>query len=336
MNQLEGQAIKSTNNSFSQARNKLSALYTLVFGLLIFAVSGILYHMFASDIHEDMRSIYSDESVQTRIINQHKATLFFDVIIINGLILIFISGASFYIAGKTLKPISDNYEAQKRFIADASHDLRTPIAVLTADLEVSLRDSTMSRPVKKLLKSNLEEVSHMKQIVEDLLLLYRFDSNTIDVLPEYIDIYLLLKKCALSMKSLANKNTISFKFQSPTMPIVQGDTSLLQRAFRNVFKNAIEYSINGKNILIDLTQQDKFIHIKITNWGIVISDEDAIKVFERFFRTDNAVVARRTGSGLGLPISKEIIEKHGGTISISSDTTGKTSVLIRLPIHLQS
>lgn len=321
----------STNKSFVQARFRLSILYTIVFGLLVILFSAGLYYLFAADIHEDMSSVFPEKSEQVRIINQHKSKLLYIMLIIDGCMLIFISGASFYLAGKTLHPIQKNYEAQKNFIADASHELRTPIAILKADLEVNIQDNKITPTIKKLFKSYLEEVDQMKVIVENLLTLFRFDSNQMHVEKKCIDLNTLLTKSTNSLRSYAQRKKVKLQLVNDAQVRVLGDALLLQQAYRNILKNAIEYSENGAIVSIHLMGTRQRASIEVNNKGAVIPKEMIGHVFDRFYRTDASKKKRSEGVGLGLPISKYIIEKHLGSLSIASTAQKGTTVQFLLP-----
>lgn len=330
-NQFAALATGSKNNPFTKARVQLAILYTIVFGSLVVTLSGILYYLFAADIHEDMSRVFPKKSEQVRIIDYHKGKLLNLMIVINGGILIFISGASYYLAGRTLKPIQDNYEAQKRFIADASHDLRTPIAVLKADIEVSLQDKTFPTSMKKTFISYLEEVNQMKLIVEDLLMLFRFDSHQIVLNKDRVDLNKLLSSSTSSLHSYAKGKSVTIALDLESKQLVSGDTLLLQQAYRNLLKNAIEYSDIPGVVSIKMVKQGQNVKIDVNNKGIGIATDKLDQVFERFYRTDGAKDSRKEGTGLGLPIAKEIVQKHLGSITISSSKQSGTTVSMLLP-----
>ena len=325
------QVTDSENNSFKLARFRLSIEYTIVFGTLVLLLSGILYYLFAADIHEDMSSVFPDESEQVRIINQHKGKLFKLMLLIDGGLLFFIAAASYYLAGATLKPIQESYEAQKRFIADASHDLRTPIAILKADLEVNLQDKNLIPTLKPIYKSYLEEVDQMKRIVEDLLLLFRFDVNQVILEKKKVDLKKLLTNSTDRMRSYAKSKNVSLELSSKPEILVWGDAFLLQQAYRNILKNAIEYSHAHGIVNIKLTKSDREVRIEVNNQGIRIPNDKIDHLFERFYRTEKSRNKRREGTGLGLSIAKQIVEKHAGTIGIISTPQNGTTVSILLP-----
>lgn len=329
----EGQVTDLKNNSFAKARISLSVLYTIVFGILVLILSGIFYYLFAADIHEDMSNVWPDLSEQTRIINQHKGKLRNLMVLIDGGILLFIAGSSYYLAGKTLKPIEENFEAQKRFIADASHDLRTPIAILKADVEVNLQNKNISRSMKLIFKSYLEEINQMRYIVENLLTLFRFDSNQIVLMKESIDLKHLVTLDANAMCSYAKTKKVSINLNSNHKMQVFGDSYLLRQAIRNILKNAIEYSVPGSIIKISLKKENRMGVLTVNNNGIIISKKELEHVFDRFYRSDRSRTKRREGSGLGLPVTKYIIEKHGGKITIASSISKGTTVSLFLPLN---
>lgn len=320
-----------THNSFSTARSRLTILYTFVFGTLILIVSGILFYYFAADIHEDMRSIYSDESVQTRIINQHKTPLRNLTLIIDGILICFTAGVSYYLTGITLRPIQENYEAQKRFIANASHEMRTPIAILKADLEIYLSDKNLPSGMLPIFRGYLEEIDQMNYIVENLMTLFRFESHQVTLKLEKISLKELVIKSTNKMRSYAKTHGIILKLTADKNVFISGDAFFMQQAFRNILKNAIEYSNKNGVVEVLLTKKDNVVKIQVTDQGIGIAKENLCRISHRFYRTDQSKSKRSEGMGLGLSIVQYIIEIHRGSFQISSQPHQGTKVTISFP-----
>lgn len=320
------------NNSFFLARIRLTLLYTLVFGTLVLCLSGVFYYLFAQDIHEDMSSVFAEGSEQVYIINYHKGRLLSLMVLADTAVLIFIAASSYLLAGVTLKPVEQNYEAQKRFIADASHELRTPIAVLKADMEIYLQDKKLSAFLRPIFKSYLEEVNHMGSIVENLLTLFRFDSNQVKLCDQRFSLDNLIEANTTIMRSYAKLNHVSLKLHTVKGIYIIGDPQLFRQAFRNVLKNSIEYSDKDGVVNISLKKKSRQAVIEVNNFGVRVPEKDITHVFDRFYRTQESIIKRREGSGLGLPVSKRIVDKHGGTIGLKSTSKTGTTVRITLPL----
>lgn len=319
------------NNSFFRAKIRLAILYTVIFGSLILILSGILYHLFASDIHEDMSSIYKDKSVQAKIINYHKIPLRNFIINFDIGILVFIAVVSYFLADITLKPIQENDEAQKRFIANASHELRTPITILKTDMEVYLMDKKFPVFLKPVFNGYLEEVDNMKLIIENMLTLFRFESHQMKINKENFLLTELVIANIERMKSYAKSKSVTIKSDINKDIFFFGDNFFIKQAFRNILKNAIEYSKKKGKVIVKLNKVTDVIKITITDDGIGIPKNILGKIFNRFQRSAQSTHKRKEGVGLGLAIAKQIIELHSGKIKISSIENQGTMVVITLP-----
>lgn len=319
-------------NSFFRAKIRLTILYTVIFGSLILILSGILYHLFASDIHEDMSSIYKDKSVQAKIINYHKIPLRNFIINFDIGILFFIAYASYFLADITLKPIQENDEAQKRFIANASHELRTPITILKTDMEIYLMDKKFPIFLKPVFAGYLEEVDNMKLIIENMLTLFRFESHQMKINKENFLLTELVTANIERMKSYAKSKSVTIKSDINNDIYFFGDKFFIKQAFRNILKNAIEYSKKKGKVIVNLDKIAEVIKITITDDGIGIPKNILGKIFNRFQRSAQSTVKRKEGVGLGLAIAKQIINLHSGKIKISSIENKGTTVVITLPL----
>lgn len=332
LNQSAVQGTALRNKTISRARFRLTILYTTVFGTLVILLSGVSYYLFAADIHEDMSSVFPEKSEQVRIINQHKGKLRNLMLLIDTGVLCFIAASSYYLAGVTLKPIEENYEAQKRFVADTSHDLRTPIAVLKADLEIYLLDRKLPGFLRPIFKSYLEEVDHMKSIVENLLLLFRFDSHQVEHVNERVNLTKLLTSYTGFMQPYAKYRKVNLVLNCIPEIYVSGNSDLLRQAYCNILKNSIEYSDENGVVAISLSRHNRQAIIRVNNKGIGISKKDIKHVFERYSRTAQSRARRSEGTGLGLPVAKQIVEQHRGTISLTSSGRAGTTAHITLPL----
>jgi len=220
-------------------------------------------------------------------------------------------------------------QKQKRFIADAAHELRTPIAVIISGLEVNLNNKKLDLPLaKKTLEDTLEEMREFSELSNNLLDLSKYDTST-QAKKELLRIDELLKSIVEKNKSLAKLKEINIETKIEGEAIILGNKIELTRVFYNILDNAIKYSShNGKILVSGKTKLNRYL-ITISDTGVGIPKDIIDKIFDPFFRGD---VSRSTdGAGLGLTLSKKIIENHKGTIAIKSELNKGAMVIISLP-----
>jgi len=226
--------------------------------------------------------------------------------------------------------IEATFAGQRRFVADASHDLRTPMMVIQAKLDRLLRTQGLTPSMREDLRHCSGEVDRLSRLANDLLLLAKADSNQLRLarVPERLDE--ILVECAGRMKTLAAERDIPLWVDIDEPVEITCDLPTLQRVLMNVLDNAITHSHASSAVRTRLFRECGNAVITISDNGPGISDEDLPKIFDRFYRSDSA---RSTpGSGLGLAIAKTIIEAHGGTITLASANETGTTVTILLPL----
>lgn len=318
-------------NTYTTARRRLAVLYTIVFGSVILIFSGVVYKLFADDIHEDMVSVYQNDQIDVEIINRHKTPLRNVVIALDGGLLVFIAVASYFLAGMALKPIQQVNEAEKRFIANASHELRTPIAILKTDMEVYLLDKDFPKQFRAVFLGYLEEVNNMKYIVENMLTLFRFESKQVKLNREDFSLSQMVKQNIKRIGSYAQSHKVTIKTIIPKKVIINGDKFFIQQAYRNILKNAIEYSNKDGVVTVKVSEDRGKALIAIKDQGIGIPKMVLAKIFDRFQRSSLSAKKRGEGVGLGLAIAKSIVEAHRGRINITSAENEGTEVEVYLP-----
>ncbi len=354
----------SKNNIFIVARIKLTIFYTLfvVIIVLFFSIAiyfSYLYYLrssFEDELFgvesEDEESLDSEEnseialkySVTPEEIRYSASRRLGNIILIVDSVVIVISAFLGYsLSGITLRPIQRNQEAQKRFMSDTSHELRTPLSIMKTGLQVQIRNQECPAECKPVLKSNLEEVNRMSEIVENLLFISRIDSGNELFRSEEININQLLKSTIQNIQDYAREKKIDVVLVSPSLiedkrenidkdAFVIGDTDKLKQAFFNILKNAVDYSGAGGRIELATFNYHRSVQIEIKDYGSGIPKEDLPYIFDRFYRSANAVTSSKEGSGLGLAITKEIILKHKGEIKIESSYGNWTKVIVILPV----
>ena len=227
--------------------------------------------------------------------------------------------------------LENAFESQKQFIQDASHELRTPIAIAQTNIEVLEMDNKATikdyERLKDILKMNLERMSTLS---EKLLLLSESEQGkanwaTVELAP-------LLTELAAEFKTKAGESGINVELASieSSLPVL-GDAFRLKQALVNLVDNAIKYNRPGGEVKISARAYDAQVIIEIKDNGIGISQADQQRIFERFYRVDKSRSRTQGGSGLGLAIVKKIAEEHGGTVSVESTLGEGSTFRITLP-----
>jgi heavy metal sensor kinase len=229
------------------------------------------------------------------------------------------------------------FAQQKRFMADASHELRTPVAVICGESEVTLSQSTReSEEYRESLAIVNDEGQRLTRLVEDLFTLARADAGESPLVQT--DFYLdeSMNECVRSVRTLAAQKGLELSYQPANKEIpFSGDEALIRRMALNLLHNAIKYTPENGQVCVRVSQNNNHCEIRIRDTGYGIPAEAQPHVFERFFRVDKArsrdQFLNGSGAGLGLSIAKWAVELHGGQISLDhSDSTG-TTFIISLP-----
>jgi heavy metal sensor kinase len=242
---------------------------------------------------------------------------------------------------ETLNAMLSRLEASVRritqFTADASHELRAPVALIrtTAEVAVQKRD----RPAREYLEALdeiLEESERTSQVVDSLMLLARADSGTETLERVVIDAGAVVKGAAEQGEKLARSRGLKFDASVPVGPVfIQADAAALRRALLILLDNAVRYTPQGGSVRIALDTNDGFALVSVSDTGIGIAGQDVAHIFDRFWRADKARSREQGGAGLGLSIAKWIVNIHGGSIAVESEP-GKGSVFhLRVPLGQQ-
>ncbi len=227
--------------------------------------------------------------------------------------------------------LNTSFQLQKDFIANSSHELKSPLAIIQTNLEALLSNPRNSKKeLSEYLRNAIESVSFMNKLIEDLLLLSLLENH---INKKFYSIEPIIEKVYDQAKILAKKKAITIKYDVDSKykdKKVEINPELLERAIMNLVENAIKYSKNKSHISIKLSSDNKNIIITIKDKGIGIPDKDKERVFDRFYRVDKSRSRKTGGTGLGLAITKQIIELHKGTISLESKVRKGTTVTIEI------
>lgn len=246
-------------------------------------------------------------------------------------------GVCRWFATWAVRPVEKAWDAQRRFISDASHELKTPLAVIIANTQILQRSGGVAADDKRWVDSTADEADHMKGLVEDLLTLARADeakAGTVAAAGTMVDVDLsaVVEESALEFDAVAFERGCQIESKTSEKIMVKGDRGQLSRVVHTLLDNATKYAAKGSAVKVSLTREGKRAHLSVNNAGAAIDPEDLSHIFDRFYRTDKARSREETGGfGLGLAIAKSIVEASGGKIWAESTATDGTTfhVLLR-------
>jgi two-component system, OmpR family, sensor kinase len=225
------------------------------------------------------------------------------------------------------------FEREQRFTADASHELKTPLAVLRGELEVALRRDRSPEEYRRVLKSSLEEIARLTKLTEDLLTLARSDAGESVLELERVDLDQLASEACAYLTPLAISAGIDLTCEVPDAEVaIRGDQKRLKQLLVNLLDNAIKYTPSTGRVTLVLTTDTDAAVIKITDTGRGIPAASLPHIFERFYRQTDPRDTRVTGFGLGLAISKWIVDAHEGSIDVESTEGSGSTFTMRLPL----
>lgn len=255
------------------------------------------------------------------------------VIISSALVaLVFIT---WYLTKWMLKPVQEAWQSQKCFVADASHELKTPLAVILANSQILQGDPKLPEDSRRWVDSTAGEAQQMASLVNDLLTLARADENgtaTKDKMPqETLDFSDIVDNVALEFDAMAFERGCMLESTIEPNLKVQGDVQSLKRLAKILVDNATKYAAKGTTVTLNLNDESGHAVLSVNNLGTPIDPEDLPHVFERFYRSDKARTRETGGFGLGLAIAQSIAQTHGGTIEVASDKEHGTTFTVRLP-----
>ena len=221
---------------------------------------------------------------------------------------------------------------RKRFVADVSHELKTPITSIMGYSETLIENEVDEETNKKFLERISAEASRMAKLVSDLLTLSKYDRAKTNIEKTEFDLGELVKYTFDGLDlEMKKKKQNGECFVTSNVPLVFADKSGIERVILNVLTNSIKYTPEGGNIKVYVGFVYNDAYIKIIDTGIGIPKEDLDKIFERFYRVDTSRTRQLGGTGLGLSIAKEILDQNNGMIDIKSEPGKGTEVVIRIP-----
>jgi heavy metal sensor kinase len=232
----------------------------------------------------------------------------------------------------TFARLESSFDQLRRFTADASHELRTPLSVIRGIGEAGLAETRTPVEYKEAMGSMLEEVDRLANLVDTLLRLSHGDAGTVRLSPSAIDLGRLTREVVSSLGILAEERNQRITVDAADGISVTADRLMLREAITNVVDNAIKYSPRASTIDVRVGADSTRADLTVADEGPGIAAEDRERIFDRFFRLDEARSRENGGAGLGLAIAKWAVEVNDGRITVEAGATGGSVFRIVLPI----
>lgn len=248
-------------------------------------------------------------------------------------------GAAWLLSSWLLQPVTKAWDQQHRFIADASHELKTPLAVIIANTEILSKDKSISPDAQRWVRSTADESSHMKSLVEELLELARTDEGSMEgtniIHHDDVNFSDQVDNATLEFDAVAFEHGCTIESTIEKYLHVLGDAEWTRRLIRILLDNAIKYAAVGSTVTVSLQRDGRRCTLAVNNKGDVIAPDDLEHIFDRFYRSDKARTRQpgnKGGFGLGLAIAQGIATSHKGKISATSNAEGGTTFTVTLPL----
>lgn len=327
-------------NKFNQARFKLAFYYSLILVAVSLFLSCIYYYQTAGvinlhstrinqrleqDLPRQMRGPMIHAQVVRSELEAAREQILNQLVLINGFVFLLGAGASYFLSGVTLQPIKQSLEEQKQFVADAAHELKTPLTALKTSLEVSLMDKKLSKKARQVLKDNLADIKSLAALTEGLLSLAKADNKTQQSFSK-VSLIKVVKRAVDQVKALADHKLIKLEWKKPNdfkrgQDLVRGDQISLVKVLVILLDNAIKYSPEETTVKVKLEKSGKQFLVKVTDQGPGIPKREQKNIFKRFYQVEQARTKNGQGGyGLGLAVAKKIMEQHQGKIEVKSET----------------
>jgi len=234
----------------------------------------------------------------------------------------------------TLNAMLDRIERgvldKHRLLADASHDLRTPLAVMRSEIDVALAADALSQPARSVLLSVRDEVDQMTRKVDNMLTSAQVDEGRLELLTTSTDLRRLVDDSVRALQPLAGAKDVCLVPGGDRCE-ARVDSLRLQLVLRNLLDNAIKFSPAGAMVRIDTWRKGDEVGVTVTDHGPGISDSDSARLFDRYYRVDDPLTAHLAGSGLGLAICREVVLAHGGRLWVDHRPDGGSAFSFALP-----
>ena len=236
-----------------------------------------------------------------------------------------------------LDRLEDAFQAQRRFTADASHELRSPLTALRGELELARRRKRSPDEYERTIDSALEEVERLSRITEDLLTLARSDAGVLVLRPESVDLGAAAQEVVARLQGAATMRDVQIQTESAGNTLLRGDPDLLKRLIWNLVGNAVKFTPRGGQVSVRVDHADEGVRLHVADTGPGIPPDQVEHIFDRFYQINPVRTGGEadSGTGLGLAIARAIADLHSASIDVTNERTGALFTVVFPRPHAQ-
>jgi signal transduction histidine kinase len=299
--------------------------------LLFAAFSVVVYLLVSREVLQDIEP-FRDDPLFVEAAHRQLGAYALQLLFANLAGLLLIGVASYFIAQAALRPLEQAIALQRQFTNDASHDLRTPLAVIRMETSAALHSRTPMQPdIAECLRIIDEQTQRMDRLIGQLLTLAHVDGDSV-LSREPTDLRYVVNGVVRDLRPLADAKHISLEIGRADAAVVWGDELKLSQLVANLVDNAIKYSPNAAKVSVSVWQQRDAAFVAVADSGEGIPAPELDRVFRRFHRVDSVRSTNgRGGHGLGLPLCRWIARAHGGDVFVDSREGQGSTFTVRLP-----
>lgn len=314
---------------FQQARRRLALRYTALFiiVLIVFSAAFVVVLAVALQPAFDISPEVSNEEAARVAYDRTIQRILLAIVVADGVAFVVVAGAAYYLAGRTLRPIREAHDRQRRFVADASHEMRNPLAAIRATADSALAGTT---PSSAALETIAGATDRLTILTNDLLLLARSERGRIDGSSGVLDLSVLAAEAVATVRSAHDIPSDRIALTLAPDLLVDADDRELTRIVENLVDNALRYAAAAPRVRVRTYRRDAYAIVEVADDGPGIAAADVGRIFEPFYRVRSDAETPQ-GSGLGLSIAAELARRNGGTIDVASIPGSGATFSLRLP-----
>ncbi|MCU6710520.1 HAMP domain-containing histidine kinase [Paenibacillus sp. J5C_2022] len=293
-----------------------------------FGHDGVDWAYLVRPIPDGYMLVYRDATAQQKIVTN----LIYTVVAVGVAMLVVIYFLSRFFASRSIAPVKEAFDKQKQFIADASHELKTPLTIIRTNTDVLLanREDTIANQAKWLNYIQLE-TERMGKLTSDLLYLTEMDDSRTAMMLSNFNMSEAAESILLTMEAVLFEKRIALQYDIAPGCMVYGNSEQIKQVILILLDNAVKYTSSGGSMAITLKKQHHDTVLSVMNTGEGIAPEHLHRIFDRFYRTDSSRSRQQGGYGLGLAIAKSIVEQHGGKLYARSAVGQSVTFYMHLP-----
>ncbi|WP_342420589.1 HAMP domain-containing sensor histidine kinase [Paenibacillus sp. FSL E2-0178] len=293
-----------------------------------FTLDGSRWIFMVKHTADGKQIVFMDITSQQKILTN----LIYTFTAVGLLMLIILYFTSRFFANRSIAPVREAFDKQKQFIADASHELKTPLTIINTNADVLLSNSDDTiRNQAKWLQYIKSETERMTRLTNDLLYLTEMDDSRTGMIHSKFNMSDAVENIILTMEAVIFEKNISFDYNIEPELTVLGNSEQIKQVVMILLDNAVKYTNPKGAVTISLKKQNNDVLLSVSNTGEGIAAEHLTRIFDRFYRTDTSRARKQGGYGLGLAIARSIVDQHKGKIYAKSVIGESTTFYVQLP-----